>query len=71
MEEMNGQMKLFLKITGTTDNYRIQYDTEAARKKIAGDLKKEVQELKDAFKGKDKKKQKEIELSTEEFDWDN
>jgi hypothetical protein len=71
MEEMNGQMKLFLKITGTTDNYRVQYDTEAARKKIAGDLKKEVQELKDAFKGKDKKKQKEIELSTEEFDWDN
>lgn len=71
MEEMNGQMKLFLKITGTTDNYRVQYDTEAAKKKIAGDLKKEVQELKDAFKGKDKKKQKEIELSTEEFDWDN
>jgi hypothetical protein len=64
-------MKLYLKITGTTDDYRVQYDTEAVKKKIVSDLKKEVQELKDAFKNKGKKKQKELELSTEEFDWDN
>jgi hypothetical protein len=71
LEEQGGQMKLYLKITGTTDNYRVQYDTEAIKKKIVSDLKKEVQELKDAFKNKGKKKKKELELSTEEFDWDN
>lgn len=71
LEEQGGTMKLYLKITGTTDNYRVQYDTEAVKKKIVADLKKEVQELKDAFKNKGKKKKKELELSTEEFDWDN
>jgi hypothetical protein len=69
IEEMEGRTKLFLKITGTTDNYRVQYDTEAVKKKIIADLKKEVQELKDIFKNK--KKKKEVELSKEEFDWDN
>lgn len=70
LEEDNGQLKLFLKITGTTDNYRVQYDTEAFRKKLAGELKKEVQELKDAFKTKGKQKKKELELEKDEyFDW--
>jgi hypothetical protein len=69
VEEMEGRAKLYLKITGTTDNYRVQYDTDAVKKKIASDLKKEVQELKDAFNKNKKKKQ--VELSTEEFDWDN
>ncbi len=69
-EDNTGQAKLFLKIVGTTDNYRIAYDTEAVRKKIASDLKKEVQELKDAFRSKGKKKEKEIELEKDEyFDW--
>ncbi len=72
LEENNGQLKLFLKITGTTDNYRVQYDTEAFRKKLASELKKEVQELKDAFKTKGKQKQKELELQKDDyFDWDN
>jgi len=69
IEEMEGRAKLYLKITGTTDDYRVQYDTEAVKRKIVSDLKKEVQELKDIFKNK--KKKKEVELSTEEFDWDN
>jgi hypothetical protein len=69
VEEMEGRSKLFLKITGTTDDYRVQYDTEAVKRKIASDLKKEVQELKDLFKKKQKKK--EAELSKEEFDWEN
>lgn len=69
VEEMEGRSKLFLKITGTTDDYRVQYDTDAVKRKIASDLKKEVQELKDLFKKKQKKK--EAELSKEEFDWDN
>ncbi len=63
--------KLFLKIVGTTDNYRVLYDTEAVKQKIVSDLKKEVQELKDAFKTKGKQKQKELELEKDDyFDWD-
>ncbi len=72
LEEQGGQMKLFLKITGTTDDYRVQYDTEAVKKKIVSDLKKEVQELKDAFKNKGKKKKKELELEKDDyFDWED
>lgn len=65
-----GQTRLFLKITGTTDDYKISLDTEAVRKKIASDLKKEVKELKDAFKNKETQKKKEIELQEDEyFEW--
>lgn len=70
-DDQKGQTRLFLKITGTTDDYRIAYDTEAVKKKIISDLKKEVQELKDAFRTNGKKKQKEVELQKDEyFDWD-
>lgn len=68
IEDQGGQPKLFLKIVGTTSDYRVIYDTEAVKRKIASDLKKEVQELKDAFKNKGIKK-KAVELSEEEFDW--
>ncbi len=70
-EDKTGQPKLFLKITGTTDHYEVSYDKQAVKKKINADLKKEVQELKDAFKLKGQKKKKELELTTEEFDWDH
>ncbi|MBX2960911.1 MAG: hypothetical protein KF687_00280 [Cyclobacteriaceae bacterium] len=69
IEEMEGRAKLYLKIIGTTDNYRVLYDTEAVKRKIADDLKKEVKELKDILQNK--KKKKEVQLSTDEFDWDN
>lgn len=70
LEEMEGKAKIYLKITGTTDDYKVQYDTEAVKKKLANDLKKEVQELKDAFRLKGKQKKKELEVSDEEFDWE-
>jgi len=71
-EDGSGQTKLLLKITGTTDDYRVSYDTEAVKKKIAGDLKKEVQELRETFKNKGTKKKKELELEEDEyFDWDD
>lgn len=70
-EDGTGKSKIFLKITGTTDDYEVSLDKEAVKKKIASDFKKEVQELKDAFKLKGKKKKKELELSNEEFDWEN
>lgn len=71
-EDGTGKAKLFLKIVGTTDDYEISYDKAAVKKKIANDLKKEVKELRDAFKLKGQKKKKELELTEEEFeDWEN
>jgi hypothetical protein len=67
----SGQTNLLLKITGTTENYKVSYDTKAVKKKIAADLKNEVKELKDAFKNKGTKKKKEVELEKDDyFDWD-
>lgn len=67
-----GQSKLFLKIAGTTDNYRVVYDTESVRKKISEDLKNEVTELKEIFRNKGAKQEKEVELEEEDyFDWEN
>ncbi|HEY3402790.1 MAG TPA: AsmA-like C-terminal region-containing protein [Ohtaekwangia sp.] len=69
--EENGQSKLYLKIVGTADNYRVVYDTESVKKKIISDLKSEVKELKDAFKNKGTQKKKELELEKDEyFEWD-
>ncbi len=71
-EDGSGKSKIFLKITGTTDNYTVSLDKDALKKKIRSDLKKEVKELKDAFKLKGQKKQKELELEKDDyFDWDN
>ena len=63
-------MKIFLKITGTTDDYKVSYDKEAVKNKIVSDLKKEVIELKEAFKLKGKKKKKELEVEADDyFEW--
>lgn len=70
-DDGTGHPKLFLKIIGTTSDYRVVYDTESVKKKIISDLKKEVQDLKDAFKNKGKKKKKELELQKDEyFEWE-
>jgi hypothetical protein len=69
-EDGSGQSKLYLRINGTTDNYRVIYDTESVKKKITTDLKKEVRELKDAFKNKGTQEKKELELEEDEyFEW--
>jgi hypothetical protein len=70
-DDGKGQLKIFLKIVGTTDKYDVSLDKEAVKKKIAGDFKKEVQELKDAFKLKGKMKKKELEVEKDDyFDWE-
>ena len=72
VEEVGGQSKIFLKITGTTDRYEVKLDKEATKRKIVSDLKKEVKELKEAFQNRGVKKKKEAELQKDEyFDWDN
>jgi hypothetical protein len=69
-EDGSGQSKLYLRIAGTTDDYKISYDAESVKKKIATDLKSEVKELKEAFKNKGTKEKKELELEQDEyFDW--
>ncbi len=69
-DDNTGHPKIFLKIIGTTDDYKVSYDKEAVKKKIVSDLKKEVIELKEAFKLKGKKKKKELELEAGEyFEW--
>ena len=70
-QDNKGNSKLFLKITGTTDQYDVSYDKEAVKKKISSDIKREIQELKEAFKLKGKKKKKELELEKDDyFDWE-
>lgn len=70
-DDGRGQLKIFLKIYGTTDKYDVSLDKQAVKKKIASDFKKEVQELKDAFQQKGKQKKKELELEKDEyFDWE-
>lgn len=70
-EDLKGKSKVYLKIIGTTDQYEVTYDKDAVKKKIVSDLKKEVQELKEAFRLKGKKKKKELELEKDDyFDWE-
>lgn len=69
-KDLEGRIKVYFKITGTTDNYKVGYDSEALKKKISSDLKKEASELKDAFKDKNKKKTVELEKD-DYFEWDN
>ncbi|MEO1049348.1 MAG: AsmA-like C-terminal region-containing protein [Bacteroidota bacterium] len=65
-----GKPKIHLKITGTTEDYQVAYDVQSVKKKIAKDLKKEVNELKAAFRNKGRKEKQERELDDEYFDWD-
>ncbi|QSE97949.1 AsmA-like C-terminal region-containing protein [Fulvivirga lutea] len=72
IEETNtGRTLLHLKITGTTSNYEVGYDKEAVKNKIVSDLKKEFEELKEAFKNKGLKEKKKVELEEDDyFDWE-
>ena len=70
IEDDGSGSKLHLIIAGTTSDYSIEYDTKAVGKKIVADLKKEVNELKNAFKKKEKITE-EITLNEDEyFEWD-
>lgn len=66
-----GKTRIFLKIAGTTSVYDISYDKSAVKKEIISDIKREVQQLKEAFRKKGKKKKEEVELEEEDyFDWE-
>lgn len=67
VEEDGSTSNLFLTIKGTTDDYKIAYDTEAVKQKIKQDIKKEGQELKKVFKNKGQTDKKAKELNEEEY----
>lgn len=56
---------LFLTVKGSTDDFKVAYDTKAVRAKIRQDLRKERQELREAFRKQDKT----VELGEEYFDF--
>lgn len=58
---------LFLTIKGTSDNYKIGYDTKRTKGKIQEDLKREKQELKEIFKRKEERVQQTVRPNQEEF----
>ncbi|ELR69761.1 hypothetical protein C900_04608 [Fulvivirga imtechensis AK7] len=71
-EDARGRTMLYLKIIGTTSDYRVLYDKESVKEKVISDLKKEVKELKEAFKNKGKEESETIELNEDDyFDWDD
>ncbi len=49
-DDGSGRAKLFLSMTGSADDPVVKYDTREVRSKIASDLKKEREELKQAFR---------------------
>ncbi len=70
-EDASGRSMLFLKIEGTTSDYKVSYDKHEVKQKILADLKKEVKELKDAFKNKGGNKKKAVELEADDyFEWE-
>jgi uncharacterized protein involved in outer membrane biogenesis len=65
-----GAPHLFVRIYGTTDDYKIGYDTYAVKEKIVTDIKKEKEELKEVFKNKGRKTEDVVKPAEEEFfDW--
>jgi uncharacterized protein involved in outer membrane biogenesis len=68
----DGTSHLFLRIVGTTDDFKILYDTQAVKEKIAQDIKKEGQELKEVFKNKGREPDKNVVAPDEDdyFDFD-
>lgn len=51
-DDKRGQSVVFLTVKGTTDNYKIAYDTKRTKNKIKEDIKKEKKEFLDIFKPK-------------------
>ncbi|MFC6996698.1 AsmA family protein [Rufibacter roseus] len=60
---------LFLTIKGKEGNFKVAYDQEKVKDKIASDLQREKQELKDVLKGK-KKEEKSVKPATEFFEFE-
>jgi len=60
---------IFLKMIGTTDQFKVSLDSRAVKKKIKEDIKKEGQELKKVFHKEDTSDIESIELDDEYIDY--
>lgn len=72
IEETDEYTKLFLKITGTTDDFEVSWDAKKTLKSVGTKLKEEAKNIKNIITGKetDKQKKKEIEVKEDDyFDW--
>lgn len=70
-DDGKGAANLFLTIRGTTEDYKIAYDSKAVVEKIKDDIKKEGQEIKEIFQNKGSRETQDVELNEEEyFDFD-
>jgi hypothetical protein len=66
-----GSPNLFLKMTGTASDYKVNYDTKAVKEKIREDIKKEGDEIKNMFRKKENDNKNQPELEEDEyFDFD-
>ncbi len=63
-------MMLFLKATGTVDDYKFTYDMGAANERLKQNLQEEKKELKEIIKNKGQKAKSKVELEDEYFDFD-
>ena len=65
-----GGSHLFLRITGTTDDFKISYDSYAVKEKIITDIKKEKEELQETIRNKGRKPKEVVKPEEEDyFDW--
>jgi uncharacterized protein involved in outer membrane biogenesis len=72
IEETDEYTKLFLKITGTTDDFTVSWDGKKTMNAVGGKLKEEAKNIKSLITGKGIKKEnkKEIEVTEDDyFDW--
>ncbi len=68
IEDDGSESIVHLKITGTTEDYKIAYDTKATKEKIKEGIKDEIQEFKDLIRGKIKKDSvKQTELEDDQY----
>ncbi len=71
-DDGNSIPKIHLLLVGTTDDYQILLDKRGMKDQVVSNLKNEVSELKEAFKLKQKDKQKTLKLEEDEYiEWDN
>jgi uncharacterized protein involved in outer membrane biogenesis len=69
-DDGKGNLNLFLRIQGTTEDYRVTYDGEAWKENLKENIRTEVQEVKDVFRTKGQTERNQVEskeLNTEEY----
>lgn len=66
-EDPRGNVYAHVKITGTTDNYKVAYDTKSAARTVIDGLKKEGRELRQEIRKEPAKKPKTLQLKEDEY----